>query len=109
MLTWMFILFFFLALIMILLSISLENKNSFWNIVGAIVSSVLWLILSLTQMEIEIPYTAIRSNDTIVTGVHTYTSPISPYLTYFFVLLFWLCFIYLIAMVYDKYINRKEM
>ena len=95
------------AILMLLLSIIKEN-NPFWNITGALLSSVTFLILSLSGMQIEIPYTAIQSDNTIVTGTHTYTSPISPYLTYFFLLLFILIFIYFLAMIWDKWYNYKN-
>jgi len=107
MLSWMFILFFLLAVLMLVIALYLED-NPFWNITGTLISAVLWLILGLSQMQIEIPYTAIRTNDTIVTGYHTFTSPISPFITYFFILMFWICFIYLLAMVWDKWYNYKN-
>ena len=107
MLSWMFILFFVLAVLMLFVAIYLED-SPFWNIIGTLVSAVLWLILSLSQMQLEIPYTAVLSDDTIVTGYHNFSSPISPFLTYFFLLMFWICFIYLLAMVWDKWYNYKN-
>jgi len=107
MLLLMFILFFILAGGMLLLAIYLED-SPFWNIVGTLISAVLWLILGLSQMQLEIPYTTVLSNDTILEGTHIYSSPISPFLTYFFVLMFWICVIYLIAMVWDKWYNYKN-
>ena len=107
MLDWMFILLFIFAFLMLILAIS-EEDNPFWNIIGSLVSAILWIILGISQMEIEIPYTAINSADVIVTGVHTYTSPISPYLTYFFIAMFWISFIYLFAMIWDKWYNYKN-
>ena len=102
----MFILLFLLALILLMFSVAYE-RNPFWNLVGAGISSFIWLILSLSQMQIEIPYTAITSSDTIVTGVHTYTDPLSPYLTYFFFGLFAVLQIYIWALVWDYRIGGE--
>jgi len=96
-----------LAVLFLLLAIYKEN-NPFLNIVGSLLSCVTWLILTLSQLEIEIPYTAIRSNDTIVTGIHSYTSPISPFLVYFFLLMFIVTFLYFLAMIWDKWYNYKN-
>jgi len=102
-----YLIFVVLAVLFLLLAIYNED-HPFWNIVGAIISSVLWLILTLSQLVIDFPYIALRSNDTIVTGFYSYTDPLAPFLSYIFLMMFWLTFIYLMAMVWDKWYNYKN-
>jgi len=103
----MFIVLLIFAIVLMIFSVWNED-NPFWNIVSMAISFPLWWILGYSQLELEFPYTAITSDDVIVTGIHTYTSPISPFLLY----LFWgigvICFIYLMAMVWDKWYNYKN-
>jgi len=102
-----YLVFICLGVFFLLLSIRLED-HPFWNLIGSIVSTVIWLILSISQIVIDIPYIALLSNDTIITGYYSYTDPIAPFLAYFFLALFWLNFIYLFAMVWDKWYNYKN-
>ena len=84
----MFILLFLLGIILLLFSVELE-KHPFWNLAAGFMSSIIWLILSLSQMEIEIPYTMYNaSSNAIETGSQVFSSDISPYLVYFFFGLF---------------------
>ena len=97
----MFIILFIFAVVMLIFSVVYE-KNYYWNLVGAALSSFTFLILALSQMELQFPYQFIVSNNTtVVTGVHTYTDPISPYLTYYFFGLFAITQIYLWSIVWD--------
>jgi len=108
MLETIFILLLIFAILLIIFAIEYEG-NSFWNLVSIVLAIPLWFILGLANMEIERPYELYNiSSGNIETGIHTVTSPISPYLTYFFMGVGLLLFIYLFAMVYDKYINYKE-
>lgn len=108
MLDWMFIMFFILAIVMLLIAIANEGHD-YWNISASFISATLWLILALSQMELEIPWQMMNtSSNAIETGYHTFSSPISPYLVYFFVLMFWICFIYFLAMIWDKWYNYKN-
>ena len=108
MLETIFILLLIFAILLIIFAIEYE-RNSFWNLVSIVLAIPLWFILGLANMEIERPYELYNiSSGNIETGIHTVTSPISPYLTYFFMGVGLLLFIYLFAMVYDKYINYKE-
>jgi len=103
----MFIILLIFAIILMLFSVQSEN-HPFWNIVAGIISIPLWFILGLTNMEIEIPYQIYNSSSSsIEVGVHNFTSPISPFLTYFFMGIGLVMFIYIIAMVYDKWGNFK--
>ena len=103
----MFILLFIQAWLLLGMAIKYE-ENPFLNIIGSLGSSVTWLILSLSQMQIELPYIELLSTDNITTGVYTYTSDISPYLTYYFVFMFIMTFIYWFAMIWDKWYNYKN-
>ena len=97
----MWILLFILTILLMILSVAWE-RNPFWNLICAALDIPLWLILGISQMQLELPYT-FYTGTTVATGVHTYTSPISPYLTYLFIGLGMIMLFYLIAMVWDKY------
>lgn len=85
-----------------------KEKNDFWNILSGFISSILFLIVSIAQLEIDFPYTALLSNDTIITGTHTYTSPISPYLVFLFFGIFVILQIYSWVMIFG-YTFEKNM
>lgn len=103
----MFFVLFGLAVLFMLMAIKYES-NPFWNIVSSLISAVLWLILSLSQMELVFPYQFYNeAGNYTVTGYYTFTDPVSPYLVYFFVLMFWVMFIYLLAMIWDKWYNYR--
>jgi len=97
----MWILLFILAILLMILSVAWE-RNPFWNLICIILDIPIWFILALSQMQLEIPYT-FYTGTTVTTGAHTYTSSISPYLTYLFGLFGLIMIFYLIAMVWDKY------
>lgn len=102
-----YLVFLGLAVLFLLISLWKEN-NDFWNILSGFVSSILFLIISVAQLEIEIPYTAIQTNNTIITGTHTYTSSISVYLIYIFLGLFILLQIYSWVMVFSYYFKKNN-
>ncbi len=107
MLDWMFALLFMLGILFIIISLA-NQSNAFWNIVPLVFAIALFFILALSQMEIEIPYTIFNaSSGNIETGYQTFTSPISPFLSYIFVAIAILLMIYLVAMIYDKYMDLK--
>ena len=60
-----FILLLVIAILFLLITIIWESLS-----IG-IVDVILWLILSISVYQIEIPYTAIQADDTIISGVHT--------------------------------------
>lgn len=104
----MFFMLFIFALIMLIFSVVYE-RNPFWNLMGAVLSSFTWLILSLSQMQLEFPYQFYNETANLtVTGSHIYTDPLSPYLTYFFFGLFVITQLYVWAMVWDKKVTFKE-
>ena len=105
MIWWLWLTLFGFTIFLITISLKYEN-NPFWNIVPIVFATPLFFILGLTQMQLEIPY-QLYNGTAIETGVHIYTSPISPWLNYIFMGLGILLFIYLFAMIYDKYIDIK--
>lgn len=104
----MFVMLFIFAIVMLIFSVVYE-RNGYWNLLGAFISSITWLVLSLSQMQIEIPYQFYNeTTNTTITGSHVFSSPISPYLTYFFFGLFVVTQLYVWAMVWDKKVTLKE-
>ena len=104
----LFIAFFILAILLFLLAIKLEN-NEFCNIVFPIISCGLWLILAIDGMKLEFPYQFYNStSEAVELGYNFYTSPVSWYVSYLFILMFWITLIYLLAMIWDKWYNYKN-
>jgi len=98
----MFILLFFLGIILLVMSVEME-KHPYWNLVSGFMSSITFLILSLSQMEIEIPYQMYNvTSGNIETGMQVFSSQISPYLTYFFFGLFVVLQVYTWAKVFSN-------
>lgn len=104
----MFIMLLVFAILFIVFAIEFEH-NSFWNLISIVLSAVLWFILALSVMQIERPYEIYNASSGVVeTGYHTFTSPVSPFISYIFMGMGVIMMIYLFAMTYDKYINWKE-
>ena len=51
-----------------------------------LVSTVLWFLLAAAVIEIEFPYTAIQSDDTIINGTHTWGDSTAVSLMYLFMM-----------------------
>ena len=51
-----------------------------------LVSTVLWFLLAAAVVEIEFPYTAIQSDDTIINGTHTWGDSTAVSLMYLFMM-----------------------
>ena len=51
-----------------------------------LVSTVLWFLLAAAVIEIEFPYTAIQSDDTIINGTHTWGDSTAVSLMYLFIM-----------------------
>lgn len=108
MLDWMFIIFFILAVLLMILAIENED-HPYWNIVSSSLSAIFWLILSLSQMEIEIPYQLYNATSgNLETGYHLFTSPMSVYLVYIFIGMFWVMIIYTIVCIFNAWVDYKE-
>jgi len=102
----MFILLLVFAIFLMIFSV-INEDHPFWNIISMMLCFPLWWYLGFGQLEIEIPYIAITSADVIVSGYEIYTSPISPYLLYLFFGIGVICFIYMWAMIWDKWNDMK--
>jgi len=97
-----YLIFIGLGVFFLVLSLWKEN-NPFWNLACSFISSMIWLIISLAQMQIEFPYSFDIGQGEIICGSCTYTDPLSPYFTYFFFGLFVILQIYVWMMVLDKW------
>lgn len=60
-----FILLLVIAILFMLMTIIWQSL-----VIGAI-DIIMWLILSISVHQLELPYTAIQNDNTIVTGIHT--------------------------------------
>ena len=109
MLDWLFMLFLILAIILFFVSIA-QDLRVFWNTTITIIDILLWYILAAAIMQIEIPYQIYNaSSSQIETGHHTFTSPISPYIMYFFYMMATITFIYFVAYILGPAIYKKWM
>jgi len=109
MLDWMFMLFVVIAVIFIFLSITLSENEPFWKILFITLSSVMWFILALSNLNIETPYTLYNSTTGITEMEYSpYIDEGSLYLTYFFGLMAVLCMIYLIVLIFGVYYQRLD-
>ena len=92
-----YLIFIGLAVLFLLIALWKED-NPFWNLVPTFISSVLWLIIGIGQMEIQYPYQLYGSQD-VICGICEYTDPLSPYFVYIFFGLFVILQVYVWAMV----------
>lgn len=60
-----FIILLVIALLFLMLTILWES------LAIGVMDIILWLVLAISVYQIELPYTAIQSDNTIVTGIHT--------------------------------------
>ena len=93
----MFICLFITALIFTLISFYMRfgiktiNLNSYGYfilifVVFVLLSTTLWFLLSAACIEIEFPYTAIKTDDTVMYGTHTWGDSTAVSLMYLFML-----------------------
>lgn len=107
MLSWIFVILLILAVLFILMSIEYEG-NPFWNLICIMMATTLFFILALSVMEITEPYQIYNATSgNIETGYHEIVLVENVFLSYIFTGLGVICMIYLVAMVYDKWINYK--
>jgi len=102
-----FILLFMMAILFILLAID-NHDNAFWELVFIVMDIPLWFILALSNMEIERPWEMYNvSSSQIETGIHTVTSPISPYLTYLFAGVGLIMMVYMIVVLFGSFYEKN--
>ena len=109
MLDWMFMLFILIAVIFIFLSIITREEESYWKILFITLSTVIWFILALTNLNIETPYTFYNSTSgNTEMSYSSYVTEESIYLSYLFGLFAVLCMIYLIVLIFGMYYQRMD-
>jgi hypothetical protein len=95
-----FIILLIIALLFLVLTIVWESLA-----IGAL-DIILWLVLAISVYQIELPYTAIQSDNTIVTGVHTIETlyPLSwVFLLLAFITMFYLFFNIIFPMLKGRF------
>jgi len=103
----LFIILFMLALLLIFLCV-FEDFGIFWNSIFILVDIILWFLLAASIMEIERPYEMYNATSGFIeTGYHTFSSPISPYMTYLFSLFGIIMMVYFV-MYYFYEISKKK-
>ena len=106
MLIHMFVIFLVIAFIFMYIAI-LKDYGFYWNITFILFSIILFFVLATGIMDIEYPYTAIQSDDTIITGTHHIYSSVNVYMSYFFYGMASVVMIYMVGYVY-MYIGSKK-
>lgn len=107
MLETIFILLLIFAILLIIMAIEYHD-NAFWELVFIVLDVPLWFILALSNMQIERPWEMYNtSSQQIETGIHTVTSPISPYLTYFFMGIGLVMMVYMIAVLFGSVYEKS--
>jgi len=100
MLDMIFILLFVMALLMMLMSIGLEDSHTYWSIICMFLAVGLWLILSVGGMEIDMAYQYYNvTSGTMDTGYQTYFD--IPELAYLYLGLSTVCMIYLVTLIFE--------
>ena len=94
-----FIILLVIALILLVLTIVWESLA-----IGAI-DTILWLVLAISVYQLELPYTAIQNDNTIVTGVHTIET-LYP-LSWLFLLLAFITMFYLFFNIIFPMLKRR--
>ena len=93
----LFYIFFMLALLLMFICIRYDMET-FWNFTFILIDIVLWFLLAAGIMELERPWTAYNATSGVVeSGYEIFTSPLSPYLTYFFSMMGTIMVIYFVG------------
>ena len=107
MLDWLFIMLLVISVLFVLLTVEFDF-GIYWNTVFVMISIIIFFVLSASIMQIEIPhqmYNATSGN--IETGYHTFTSPVSPYLSYLFQFLAIVMMVYFVGYNFGTVILKK--
>ena len=107
MLETIFILLLIFAILLIILAIEYHD-NPYWELVFIVLDIPLWFILALSNMQIERPWEMYNvSSNQIETGIHIVSSPVSPYLTYFFMGIGLVMMIYMIVVIWGSFYEKS--
>ena len=109
MLDWMFMLFIIIAVLFIILSIKTSENEPYWKILFITLSTVIWFILALSNLNIQTPYTFYNSTSGNTEMLYSqYIDEGSIYLSYLFVLFAILSMIYIIVLMFGMYYQRLD-
>lgn len=105
-----YVLFVFFAILFLFLAIILKKIEPFWNIISIVITTFLWFVIALFHSGgFETGYSCFNSTTGITTFEYSvYASEIYIYLSYFYMLMGILCFIYLIVTIFDYYYTKLE-
>ena len=108
-----FVVFIIIVLLFTLLAIYFGIvENYFFASTFQLLSVVTWFLLAAACIEIELPYIAVLSNDSIVTGTYTYGDSTAVSQLYWFEMMALIMFIYwmgctLLPVVWKVIFGRK--
>jgi len=96
-----------ILILLVVIGFVLMLISFYWESLAlSAVTFVIWIGLSIGIYQIEIPYTAIQSDNTIVTGTHNIEN---MYMYgYFFIALAIIMFLYMITMVFQMWQNKEK-
>jgi hypothetical protein len=103
-----------LAFLFMVLGITkFKEQDYLWSFTFTLLSTVIWYILAVSIMELEVPYEMFNATSgNIETGVHTYTSKVSPEMVYFFIMMAAINIIFTVLQVFvavgSIFKKRKE-
>jgi hypothetical protein len=64
-----------------------EKENLLLATMFTLLTTVLWFLLAASVIELEFPYTAIQTDNTIVNGTHTWGDSTAVSMMYFFIMM----------------------
>ena len=109
MLDWMFLILFIVAILFIILSIYVDESESFWKITFIVLAAAIFFILALSNLNIETAYPAYNETSGLTEMKYDpYIGETGLYLSYLFGLFGVLCMIYMIVLLFDTYYSRKD-
>jgi len=95
-----------ILIILVIVAVLLMILSFQWESLSlSSVTLVLWMVLSISVYNIEIPYQAIDSSDTIVTGVQTIES--LYHLSWIFIGLSIIMMLYIVHLSFELWKGRK--
>lgn len=112
MLDWLFLMYVFLAAIFLFISIFIPEEKyeePYWKTMFCVVSTVLWFILALINMDIQTAYPAYNSTTGNTTLIYdTYVNEGNIYFSYFFGLMGTLGIIYTIVLIFGRFYEEQD-
>ena len=109
MLDWLFAMLLVMAILFLMLSIFMPEKETYWRIMFCVLSMTVWFLLAFYNLDIETAYPCYNSttgNTTLV--FNTYLDDKAIYLTYVFSMIGLLCIIYLLILIFGEYYEYMD-